>query len=411
MRNIWRVLSLIPNYRGRFVVAIIATAVLGLTGAITPYFFKLVVDDVVAASRNGSAAGVHRIVGLIVILAGLRLIIAIFNYITERIGDRLFIDTMTGVRKELFGHLSELSIDYYEHTRVGEIIEKVQNGVVDVSRWIYSIVGNSLVNVLTVAFILIILWVKIPLVALIMTIAAPINLYISINRVKKTKPIRKEWLRLGEQANGELTETITHISTVRSFAQEGYKLQRYIDFTDRFRLARLKQFRVDWAADFFRDLLSGGGLLAAVAVVAIGALKGRYSIGDILLVSLYVQQVLSNLNPLGRVITDTGDVESSAERITELLDIKPTITDGLEAKALDSIDSIEFVDVSFSYPGKRRKVLQNVSFELDRGQSLALVGPSGVGKSTITKLLLRFYAPTSGQILINGEDITGFTQH
>ena len=412
MKNIWRLLKLIPNYIPRLIAVLVITSILGLASATTPYFYKLVVDQVVKSlGSHNTAANAHRIVVLILILAVLRLVIAIFNYLTERMTDYLFIDTLTGVRRYTFAHLVELSIDYYEQARVGEIIQRLQNGVADVSRWLYTIIENSLVNILTVLFILVFLWVKIPVAALIMTIMIPINLYISIERVRRTKQIREGWLKLGEAASGELTETITHISTVRSFSQENYKLTRYFSHVDKFRLERIKQYRVEWSANFLRDVLSAASMLASVGIVAVGAIRGHYTVGDILLVSLYVSQIIGNIGPLGRVISDTGDVESSAGRITELLDIKPTLTDVPEARDLDRLESIEFVNVTFSYPGKRRKVMDNVSFELQQGQSLALVGPSGVGKTTITKLLLRYYAPISGQILINGEDISTFTQN
>lgn len=391
---------------------LVVTSILGLASATTPYFYKLVVDQVVRSLTNHDvAADAHRIIVLILVLGSLRLLIAIFNYLTERITDYLFIDTLTGVRRYTFAHLVGLSIDYYEQARVGEIIQRLQNGVGDVSRWLYAIIENSLVNILTVLFILVFLWIRIPVAALIMTIMIPINLYISVSKVRRTRKIREGWLKLGEAASGEMTETITHISTVRSFAQEDYKLKRYFSYNEKLRLERIKQYRVEWSANFLRDVLSAGSMLAAVGIVAVGAVYGHYTVGDILLVSLYVSQIIGNVGPLGRVISDTGDVESSAERITELLDVKPTLSDIPDARDLDELHSIEFVNVTFSYPGKRRKVMDNVSFELQQGQSLALVGPSGVGKSTLTKLLLRYYAPTGGQILINGEDISAFKQN
>jgi len=391
---------------------LIVTSVLGFSSAITPYLYKLIVDDVVTSLRSNShTASIHKLVSLLIILGLVQLVVAIFNLITEWMSDHLFIDTQTGIRKHLLGHLASLSIDYYERERVGEIIQRIQNGVNDVTRWLYSIIENSLGNVLTIIFILIILWIKLPVAGLLMIIITPINLYISIQKVRSTRPIRKRWLKAGEMASGEMIETITHIATVRSFAQEQYKLKRYHRFNDLYRAERLKQYRVEWSTNFFRSLFGMAGMLIALAIVSIGAVQGKYTVGDILLVSLYVQQIISNLLPLGRVISDTGDVESSAERITELLDIKPTLSDAPGARDLEKLESLEFVNVNFSYPGKRRKVMDNVSFTLEQGQSLALVGPSGVGKTTITKLLLRYYAPSSGQILINGEDVSSFTQN
>jgi ABC-type multidrug transport system fused ATPase/permease subunit len=113
---------------------------------------------------------------------------------------------------------------------------------------------------------------------------------------------------------------------------------------------------------------------------------------------------------LVRVAEEISEQETSSERLIEMLEAKPTVADKPDAIAIDQLETIEFKNVSFFYPGKKRKALENVSFEVKPGQTLALVGPSGTGKSTITKLMLRFYAPTSGQILINGQSIENFTQ-
>lgn len=113
---------------------------------------------------------------------------------------------------------------------------------------------------------------------------------------------------------------------------------------------------------------------------------------------------------IGRFIIATSEVDITAERVVEMLETKPTIVEAPDAVDLQTIDSIEFKNVSFRYPGKRRTILDNVSFQLKSGQTLALVGHSGTGKTTITKLLMRFYDPTSGMVLINGQDIKTFTQ-
>lgn len=243
-----------------------------------------------------------------------------------------------------------------------------------------------------------------------MTISLPINFYWAINKVMKTKALRQEWHKFTEKGMGEMTETISHITTVRSFSQEKYKFDRYLTAIDGYRDIRLKQASVEWRTNFNRAILNSVTIVLALGATAYGVLTGHNSVGDVALVSWYLLQIRGTINPLSRTIINTGDLETSAERLVDILNVQPTVTDLPNAQPLTSIENIEFKDVSFHYPGKTVEVLKGISFKLEKGQKLALVGPSGVGKTTITKLLMRFYAPTGGQILINGQPIENFTQ-
>lgn len=208
---------------------------------------------------------------------------------------------------------------------------------------------------------------------------------------------------------GHITETIQNMTTVRTLVSEEAQYERYYQVSGKFRDLRLKQFPIEWAHNAGRELVEALGVIAVVGIVAIGAVGGRYSAGDILLIALLVQQVMNNLRPIARFIDTTGDVSTSCQRIVDLLEVEPTVVDQPGAAELPEIQSVEFRDVDFTYPGLARPILNNVSFKLERGQTLALVGPSGTGKTTLIKLLLRLYEPTGGQILVNGQPVEKFT--
>lgn len=412
MKNIWRLFELIPTYKTRLLKVVLVNSALGLVALLIPIVYKYVLDSIVGSIGSGFTGEVEtRIAIALAVLLGIYLVNVAFEYISERLSDFLFIDVMWEVRKKIFHHLTTLSIDYYERNRSGEVLEKISNGTMSFARWVFMIADGTLSTLISIFLILIFLWVKLPVVGLIMTIALPLTIYASIIKVLRTKPLRREWMKRSEKGMGEIAETLSHVSTVRSFAQESYKLERYTKEVDDYRVYRLQQARFEWSTNAVRGVLHMLTIVISIGVVALGALKGQYTAGDILMVSLYFQQFRGNLGPLSRAIAETGDIETAAERMVEILDVQPTVVDSPEAQTLTELTSVEFKNVSFHYPGKEAKVLNNISFALNSGQTLALVGPSGVGKTTITKLLLRFYAPTNGKILINGEPIENFTQN
>src|SRR6202012_5132033 len=122
------------------------------------------------------------------------------------------------------------------------------------------------------------------------------------------------------------------------------------------------------------------------------------------------QSVIAAVTPIARLVNNTGDVDSAAERLVDLLEVPVTVVDHPGAVAVGRIRTVDFRDVSFPYPGHAKPALTHVSFVAEEGKTLALVGPSGSGKSTIIKLSMRFYDVDDGQVLVNGRDIRSFTQ-
>ena len=134
------------------------------------------------------------------------------------------------------------------------------------------------------------------------------------------------------------------------------------------------------------------------------------SIGDILLVSLYARSLTSSIAPLSYFLQDTSEVNYKSKRVIDFLETKPELEDSPGAKALDQLNSLEFDNVTFDYQDGKKGAVKNLTFQIGNGKTVALVGPSGVGKSTITKLIMRFYQPTKGQIRINDLTVEDYTQ-
>ncbi|MDT4806314.1 putative ABC transporter ATP-binding protein [compost metagenome] len=305
--------------------------------------------------------------------------------------------------------MTQKSIDYFEKTRVGEIMDRFGN-ITSITMWLSALTEGTLANVLQMFFIISVLLLKAPLVGVLMGLVLLANFWISYRTVGWTRPYRRGWQALAGRMTGLLAEMVSNISTVRSFGGEPAVKQRYDDTQAEWMVTRGKLHITEWRSEQALNLLNTFGVFVAVALTVHGALQGRFTVGDILLVLTLTQNLINTIGPIARQINQAGEIESNAERLVELLDIESEQADRADAIPLTRLDSITFDDVSFRYPGKEDYALRNLSFHLEAGRTLALVGSSGSGKTTIVKLLMRFYDASAGRILINGRDLHDYQQ-
>lgn len=411
MKNIWRVITLIPEYNRRIAIIVAASAVVGLAGTAVPYLFRSIVNTIAGllSHRITPEAAARAALLAIGLFAALRAAIVIFSYVLERESDALWLNTVSTLRTRVFDNMTRLSLDYYERTRVGDIMDRF-GGIISITMWMFQLSEGTLAGILSLAFGTTVLLVKSPVVGLVMLFLVPFNLIASYREVRRTEPLRRRWNQLVGQMSGLLSEMVSQIATVRSFAGEPAVKRRYDDVQVEWWGVRTVEQAIQQKSGVLLNLVNTLAVILSVAYVTWGALVHRYTVGDILLVLTLVQTMITTIQPITRLVNTTGEVDSSAERLVELLDVAPTVLDAPDAVAAGPIESIEFRNVGFRYPGSPHQILSDVSFHVAHGQMLALVGHSGSGKSTIIKLLMRFYDPTDGAILVNGEDIRRFTQ-
>ena len=411
MSNIWRIITLIPEYRWRIVLIVLASAVIGLAGTAAPYLFRNIVNTVagVLAHRIPAEVAARQALVAIVIFGALRLATVIFSYLLDKQSDSLWLNTVSTLRQRVFDNMTGLSLDYYERTRVGDIMDRF-SAITSITMWMFQLSEGTLAGILSLVFGTVVLLVKSPVIGLVMLVLIPFNIVVSFHEVTKTKPLRRQWNRLVGKMSGLLSEMVSQIATVRSFAGEMAVKRRYDDVQVEWWGVRTVEQSIQQKSGVLIGLANTVGVIAAVGYVTYGALQGRYTVGDILLVLTLTQTMINTIQPITRLVNTTGDVDSSAERLVELLDVAPSVVDAADAIEVGPIETIEFRNVGFRYPGKAQPALQDVSFRIENGEVLALVGHSGSGKSTIIKLLMRFYDPSEGAVLINGTDIRKFTQ-
>jgi ABC-type multidrug transport system fused ATPase/permease subunit len=412
LRNIWRVIQFIPEYKGRIVAVFAAGTVLGAIGAGTPYLYKMIVDVItkLAYGKMAHAEAADSILKLLALFFALRVALVFFGALQDKQADDLWLDTVSTFRQRVFDNMTRMSIDYFEKTRAGEIMDRF-GAIPSITLWLFSLTETTLANILQMFFIIGLLLYRAPPIGLAMAAVLAFNFYISYQTVGWAKPHRRGWQAMAGRMAGLLAEMVGNIATVRSFGGEPAVKQRYDETQEQWKVTRDKLHKVEWRSALMLNIGNALGVCAAVGLAALDALAGDMTAGDILLVLTLTQSLITTIAPIARQVNQAGDIEASAERLVELLDVDTELADRHEAMELGHLESIAFENVSFSYPGKRNAMaIQNVSFVLKAGETLALVGLSGSGKSTLVKLLMRFYDPTAGRILINGRDLRDYKQ-
>jgi ABC-type multidrug transport system fused ATPase/permease subunit len=370
------------------------------------------VVDIIARLLSGQlsqTAATHDIIVAIVAFFAIRVAVVAFTALQDKQADDLWLDTVSTFRQRVFDNMTRLSIDYFERTRVGEIMDRF-GAITQITMWLMSLTEGTLASVIQMFFILAVLALKAPTIAAIMAGVLSLNFLISYRTVGWTKPYRRGWQALAGRMTGLLAEMVGNIATVRSFGGEPAVKERYDNTQAKWRVTRGMLHTVEWRSTLALNITNAVGVFTAVSLAAWGALERRYSPGDILLILTLTQNLINTIQPISRQINQMSDIESSAERLIELLDVGESVVDLPDAIELDELRTIEFENVSFAYPSKTTPTLKNLSFTIRRGESLALVGPSGSGKTTIVKLLMRFYDPTEGRVLINGIDLRTLKQ-
>jgi len=411
MKNLWRTIQFIPEYRGRLVAVILVGTALGFIGTATPYIYKGVVDAISRLMAGSITFDQARstVMWLLLLFLGLRLGVVIFTALQNKQADDLWLQTVSTFRQRVFDNMTRKSIDYFEKTRAGEIMDRFGN-ITTITMWLSSLTEGALASVLQMVFILAVLLIKIPVVGFLMLAVVLINFWISWRTVGWTKPHRRGWQEYAGRMSGLLAEMVSNIATVRSFGGEAAVKQRYDETQAKWLVARGNLHKTQWRSEQALNIVNTFGIFIAVVIITRGALHGEFTTGDILLVLTLSQNLINAISPVSRQINQASEIESAAERLVELLNVESEIGDRVDAKPLNRLESIEFDNVSFRYPGKEDYALRHISFSVGAGDTLALVGSSGSGKTTIVKLLMRFYDPTEGRILINGVDLRDYQQ-
>lgn len=408
MKNLKRLFSYAKGYKWYFIITIFSMIALTAINLATPKFitplFSMMTEDNVEFTLES-----------VIYLAGALLLLYLFkvlfdflaSYISHK-GSWRFVAEM---RSRVYDHLQNLSMEYFSDKQTGQLMSRVINDTRMFEQLIAHAIPFLVTNTLTLIGVTIILLnMSVPL-ALLTIIPVPFILLVTRWFAKKVRPIFLKSQEKIAELNAILQDNFSGIREIKVFNQESYESENISDKAwahSNTILQALKHTAI------FHPTIAFATSMGTVIVVLFGgifALNGTVNAAQIVGFLLYLAMFYQPITTLAQMMEDVQRALAGTERIFEILDEKPTVKDAPDAIELKDVKGkIEFCNVHFKYEEKI-PILENISFNIEPGKTLALVGPTGVGKSTIAKLVSRFYDPNSGDIKLDGIDIKSITTH
>jgi ATP-binding cassette, subfamily B, bacterial len=397
-------ISLLRPYRGRVILMFISLVIATGAALAPPYLAGRAIDDGIKQQDMDALT----VIVIAFVAAAILNWVATYlqTYLINWVGQRALQD----LRVELFEHLQKLSIGFYSRNRAGVLISRLTNDIQALDQLVTEGISTLFSATLTLVGTAVILVVLDPGLALITFLTFPVLLVASVAfRLASAGAYRLTREKIA-QVTAYLQETLSGVRVVRAFGQEPRHRSRFAELNDEHRAANMRTVYLNAAYFPSVELLSA---VATAAILIYGGnevINGAVTIGVLATFVFYLQSFFDPIQSLSQLYTTYQAGMAALDKIFELLDEEPDVADKPDAEELPRVrGEIRFDDVTFSYGGDAL-ALDQVSLDVPPGQTLALVGATGAGKSTLAKLVARFYDPDEGRVLIDGHDLRDVTE-
>ena len=363
-----------------------------------------------AVTSDAAALTISVVLRLGAVYLLLRVIDTAAYYYMQSIGHVMGSRIESDLRRDLFSHYQELSNDFYDNTKIGQLMSRITTDLNDITEFAHHMPEELLIVVLKVVVAFVILCGSSVLLTVIIFAVLPLMVYFSNKFAKKMRASFKASRHELGELNSQVEDSLSGIRVVKSFANEELEKEKFAERNSVF--LRIKKGMYHNMAGFHSvtRLFDGVMYILVVVLGAVFMIHGRISAPDFVAYLLYVQTLLTSIRRFVEFTEQLQRGMTSFERFDEVMHEPVTIQEKPDALELDGVrGEIEFDDVSFAYESTREQVLTNISLTVRPGESVALVGPSGSGKTTLCSLIPRFYDVTSGAIRIDGHDVRDFT--
>ncbi len=360
--------------------------------------------------RDISALTVRTIISIGALYFGLRIIDGMASFYMAYTGHVMGAAIETDMREDAFGHLQKLSDNYFNNTKIGQIMSRITSDLFDVTEFAHHCPEEFFIAFLkTVVSFIILSRISLPLTLIIFLLIPVMALSCTYFNIQVRKAFKHQRNHIGE-LNARIEDSLLGNRVVRAFANEKIEIEKFNRDNQEFLQIKRKTYK--YMAAFQNTIRMFDGLMYVVVIVAGGIfmIKGLIEPGDLVAYILYVSTLLATIRRIIEFAEQFQRGMTGIDRFLELMDANVDIFDEEGARPLTEIKGeISFEDVSFEYPDDRNPVLSHINLKIRQGEKVALVGPSGGGKTTLCSLVPRFYDPTEGRILIDGQDIREVT--
>lgn len=399
-----------PKKRWDLKVRVIAATLFLLAAKIlnvyVPFFLKSAIDEL---SITNVAVALP--LGMILAYGVARIGSQTFGEIRDYLFAKVSLNAQRSVALETFVHLHRLSLSFHLDRQTGGLTRSIERGVKGIQFALSFLTFNIIPTFLEIAMVTVIIawtfnWLFSAVIFLTIFLYVAFTLVITEWRTQ----YRKEMNSKDSEANTKAIDSLLNFETVKYFGNEIHEKKRYDESLELFQGFAMKAQGSISILNLGQGLIIGIGLVIVMYYAGVGVVNKTMTVGDFVMLNAYLMQLYLPLNFLGFVYRETKQSLVDMEKMFELLDVNAEVKDADSARALEvKGGKVEFKNVDFSYQ-KERAILKNVSFTIQPGQTVAVVGPSGGGKSTLARLLFRFYDVTSGHIYIDGQDVRDVTQ-
>ncbi|MFF3498290.1 ABC transporter ATP-binding protein [Streptomyces sp. NPDC003247] len=369
--------------------------------AVVPLFTKVIIDDVIGDHSRAMAPWAGALIGAALAVYAL-------TYVRRFYGGRLALDVQHDLRTDMYGTITRLDGRRQDELSTGQIVGRATSDLQLIQGLLFMLpmtIGNVLLFLIS---LVIMAWLSPPL-TLVALAVAPALWWIA--RRSRTRLHPATWYAQAQAAAvaGVVDGAVTGVRVVKGFGQEEQETGKLREVGRRLFAGRLRTIRLNAR---YTPALQAVPALGQVAMLALGgwlAVRGHVTLGTFVAFSTYLAQLVGPVRMLAMVLTVGQQARAGTERVLELIDTEPSLADGTKELPADAPATVEFDDVSFSYEGASGPVLEGLTFEIRAGETLALVGSSGSGKSTVSLLLPRFYDVGRGAVLVGGHDVRELT--
>lgn len=414
MQPIFKIISFTKKYSRWYIFMGGFVIVISLLSLVTPYLTKLIVDAIVA-TQKGTPFDTQFIISILVLIIVTDIAITTLTAIGQWIGDLLSVKLQTFLSQKFYSHILSLHIGYFDNEITGKIANKMYRGITSITDFIQSMLNNFLPFFLTAIVTIILLSFYSPFIALLLAALFPLYILISHNSSKAWMAHESQKNSIIDASQGRVFESLVGIRVVKSFAAEAAELAAFLKSrltVEGIAKSQTKQWHI---YDFARRLALNIILFGIFSYIVYYTYHGRYTLGEMTFLLQLVQQARFPLFAMSFILGQIQQASAGSADYFTVLETRTKIHDVKDAKPL-SITSVKqkapfirFSEVSFEYD-EGKKVLEDISFTIYRGEKFALVGESGQGKSTIINIILRYYEPQNGSIKIGASNIEHITQ-
>ena len=374
---------------------------------VLPMIVRKITNTATEAPENLTLRLILGIAGVYVVL---RISDTCANYFMVNIGHMMGAHIEADMRRDFFAHLQDMSFSFYSNTKVGQLMSRLSKDLFDVTEFSHHGPEEILIGAVKfVASFIILLSVNVPLTVFIYIMIPVLGFFVLKIRHELESAFHSERAQIGE-INAQIEDSLLGIRVVQSFANEEIEKEKFQKGNEVFLGIKRMAYKALGKLHCVIRLFDGCMYIAVVALGGIFLMNGKITPGDYTAYLLYTTVLLNTVSRLAQFTETFMQGFTGIERFYEIMDMEPEITDSPDASPIENVvGDIRFEDVSFAYGDSNGDVLSKINLHVNPGDNVALVGPSGGGKTTLSNLIPRFYDVKDGRILLDGRDIRSVT--